>query len=365
MGSKSELKVEPVTSTKLLAQGKALFKAKELEKATEVLSQALQLRTQEYGELAIETAPYYYEYGRALLELCKATQSLLGNKGAQPPPPSEGDADDWEISWELLEASRVSYEKELAQKSTKEHKLALAEVYICLAECHREQERFPESSADFEKCLKIFEDVLEKGDRQIAYAHQEIASNCVYANQTDKARYHYECVRSVLDTRICSQYAQLQKLAESKLPEKPSGKMVKSQAKDDARIAAVNNACNGIEKFIAEIRDLTACRDQVAEQIAGLTEVSSTSGSNKENEDTLSKLASRMPSSKATSSGSGQVTIGFGESSTSNDAVPVNKLGTFGTAKTKKAPVATVVATKKRPSESSTSKPAVQKKAKV
>jgi len=218
-------------------------------------------------------------------------------------------------------------------------------------------ERFKESYQDFEKTLRIFESVLGKYDRQVAFAHQEMATNCVYSNDSGKALHHYKCVREVLDVRIVSQYEQLRNVAkDSKVPEKASGKMMKVEANDNARIKAVEKATRGIEKFVKEILELTDCRDEVVEKINALVEVSSTS--NKENEDILTKLASRAQEKAAgtsASSGSGSnghVTIGFGGSSATKEVGAVTKLGTFGSAKTEKT--ATLIQTRKRTCDSST-----------
>ena len=77
-------------------------------------------RNSKYGDLAVECAPFYFEYGRALLEISRATQSILGEKAAAAPEPAEGeDASDMEIAWEVLEAARVIYQKELSVADSK------------------------------------------------------------------------------------------------------------------------------------------------------------------------------------------------------------------------------------------------------
>eukprot|EP00954_Amorphochlora_amoebiformis_P003077 241344-Amorphochlora_amoeboformis.AAC.2 len=156
--SMSTSKPDSKSAPGLLGKGKELLKNKEYEKAVEVLGEALQMMVDIEGKVAKECAPYYFEYGQALLETSKATQALLGSKAAGEPEGENDEPSDLQIAWELFETCRVIYERQLAEEDSKkgcinvspcrlynattftwEIHLAMAEVYISLADISREE----------------------------------------------------------------------------------------------------------------------------------------------------------------------------------------------------------------------------------
>ncbi|GAB5361932.1 hypothetical protein AAMO2058_000755400 [Amorphochlora amoebiformis] len=321
----------------LLGKGKELLKNKEYEKAVEVLGEALQMMVDIEGKVAKECAPYYFEYGQALLETSKATQALLGSKAAGEPEGENDEPSDLQIAWELFETCRVIYERQLAEEDSKEIHLAMAEVYISLADISREEEKFTESYNDMGQALKIFEQRLAPDDRRIAFAHQMMAMDCVFSNQNDKAVPHYENVREVLGERIVSLYKKIGVLSsQGNLTKKANGKATRSDAQVDAKIEKIESKCVAIKKIAEEIIDIKDMRDEVNEKIASLGENPLKDAEAKNGGSNSGKTSVGFGSKGGSttmgfgsSSSAGSTTIGFGNTSSASN-VKVNSLGTFG-----------------------------------
>jgi len=355
----------------LLQQGRKSLKERQYEKACEILSQALQIKCQEKGEEDIACAPYHYEYGKALLDCTRATRNLLGAQAASNMEAEDG-SNDMEIGWEVLEVSRKIYTKALMEgANSKEHKLALAEVHISLAEYSRESEDFEESYKDFGSALDLFEGCLEKDDRQIAFAHQMMANDSIYAKKPQRAEKHFDTVRNVLAMRMVNIFNSIAEVSNKRkiLKEKNNGKAAKTPVDMaakvlDSQLKKVSDGCEEISKMLKEINELKELREEVLEQIRGLRDVPAPEKNDKKDmSNILQALASQVKDlagadgkqqSSTSSSGatsSGTTKIGFGTDTSSSGTTTIG----FGTSPASQPTQTTQVlqVTRKRPPEKS------------
>eukprot|EP00466_Bigelowiella_natans_P019126 jgi/Bigna1/127770/aug1.5_g2478 len=388
----------------LLQQGRKSLKERQYEKACEILSQALQIKCQEKGEEDIACAPYHYEYGKALLDCTRATRNLLGAQAASNMEAEDG-SNDMEIGWEVLEVSRKIYTKALMEGANskvklklikfvlskvlellnvlhnsntnlfvgkkKEHKLALAEVHISLAEYSRESEDFEESYKDFGSALDLFEGCLEKDDRQIAFAHQMMANDSIYAKKPQRAEKHFDTVRNVLAMRMVNIFNSIAEVSNKRkiLKEKNNGKAAKTPVDMaakvlDSQLKKVSDGCEEISKMLKEINELKELREEVLEQIRGLRDVPAPEKNDKKDmSNILQALASQVKDlagadgkqqSSTSSSGatsSGTTKIGFGTDTSSSGTTTIG----FGTSPASQPTQTTQVlqVTRKRPPEKS------------
>ena len=97
------------------------------------------------------------------------------------------------IAWECLEASRVIYSRLLesiqSEKKGKdaemEAKKLLSKTLLRLGDHSMEIGRFEFAVADFEKCLKLREEVFEKASREIPDVHSVLATAFLYASSEE------------------------------------------------------------------------------------------------------------------------------------------------------------------------------------
>jgi hypothetical protein len=82
-GKDSEVK-EGQTPDQLLAEAKAAEADGDLENASDLISSALKLQVQKYGELAFECVDYYIAYGEILKEIEQNNQDILGGSSEVP-----------------------------------------------------------------------------------------------------------------------------------------------------------------------------------------------------------------------------------------------------------------------------------------
>eukprot|EP01033_Poteriospumella_lacustris_P010899 gene10898-7754_t len=151
-----------------LEEAKKLMRQGEYEDAIGLFQSLLQARVEEFGELSVEAAQAYYEYGNALLiqQEENPSDNLLGGNENQPLETQEsveidetaagededdedageedkGEDDDLQIAWENLD------------------------VYIRLGDLMRLEERPGEAVTEYDKARIIREKVCQPHDREL------------------------------------------------------------------------------------------------------------------------------------------------------------------------------------------------------
>lgn len=170
-----------------LEEAKKLMRQGEYEDAIGLFQSLLQARVEEFGELSVEAAQAYYEYGNALLiqQEENPSDNLLGGNENQPLETQEsveidetaagededdedageedkGEDDDLQIAWENLDVARIILEKD----STGNERI-LSSVYIRLGDLMRLEERPGEAVTEYDKARIIREKVCQPHDREL------------------------------------------------------------------------------------------------------------------------------------------------------------------------------------------------------
>ena len=182
--------------------------------AVEALTRVLEARVGRHGELAVEVAPCYFLYGRALFLKAREEQDVFGDpvrqaaeqkalqqqaaqeaaaaivgKGkakvadagpAQPAAAAEAEEEeeeegleseeeeeenDMELAWRMIELARVLFER--AGGRTRE----VAEAYLALGELSYEREDFDTGLADFQAAIRLLEAAAPREERLLASAY--------------------------------------------------------------------------------------------------------------------------------------------------------------------------------------------------
>ena len=202
----------------LYAGAKQALAEGEYGAAVEALTRVLEARVGRHGELAVEVAPCYFLYGRALFLKAREEQDVFGDpvrqaaeqkalqqqaaqeaaaalvgKGkakvadAGPAHPAaaaaaaeaeaeeeeeegleseeEEEENDMELAWRMIELARVLFER--AGGHTRE----VAEAYLALGELSYEREDFDTGLADFQAAIRLLEAAAPREERLLASAY--------------------------------------------------------------------------------------------------------------------------------------------------------------------------------------------------
>lgn len=196
------------------------------------------------GELSLQAAEAYYEYGNALLSKEEENPSgnLLGptdesggnevvdidveeaeeDEGAKDDGAEEegeggeGDEedqpDDMQIAFENLDVARLILEKET--HPSRDMRLLLSHVYIRIGDLLRQDEQVHEALYEYEKALHIRDGLCESSDRLLCDAHFALAvthvdlSSAKSGSEEDpiehkhRALYHYRGARECLNLSL-------------------------------------------------------------------------------------------------------------------------------------------------------------------
>ncbi|KAJ3305309.1 hypothetical protein HDV03_001602 [Kappamyces sp. JEL0829] len=244
-------------AAELFAAGTQALALSNYEDAAEKLALAVEIQVNHLGQYAIEVAPTFHLYGKALLAAAVQKNSVLGEKADQvkPNPLSSEDgaassaavagedpyldndeddleddegrqlddieiplADDLELAWENLDVARLIYSK---QEST-EHLLELADVHLSLGDVSLESENFDQAVKDYETALKLKLEHAPQGYRELAEAHFKLALAFEYSELNEEAIEHVTCAMDALKKRISllgSEDGAKGKATETSLPE--------------------------------------------------------------------------------------------------------------------------------------------------
>jgi HAT1-interacting factor 1 len=141
----------------LISAGTQALALANYEEAAEKLALAVEIQVSHLGQYALEVAPSFHLYGKALLQAAIVKNSVLGEKADQVKPMEQSSsktdskivfeesdledegqdlndleepADDLELAWENLDVARLI----LSKQSEKEYILQLADVHLSLGD---------------------------------------------------------------------------------------------------------------------------------------------------------------------------------------------------------------------------------------
>lgn len=109
------------------------------------------------------------------------------------------DIPNMQLAWEMLELSKVLYNK---KPSEKKNKLMIANCHLKLGELGLEVANYSQAIGDFLECLVIRKDLLEQSDRSLAETHYQLGLAYAFDKRYENALEHYNNALEVLDSRI-------------------------------------------------------------------------------------------------------------------------------------------------------------------
>ena len=100
-----------------------------------------------------------------------------------------------DIAWEVLELSRVIYERE-------KQNIELGEVYLTLGDFAMEAEDMEQAIVDYSNCLKLWEKELNGKDRRLAEVHYSLGLSNNFLQRNKEALFHYINAKKILEEHV-------------------------------------------------------------------------------------------------------------------------------------------------------------------
>ena len=192
-----------------------------------------------YGELGMDAAESYLEYGRALLTRHQESADVFGDKdvsklaqkpveevkakkkeddaakGAEEEEDDDGEdidnedgedeeeeeeeESDVDLAWSMFDICRVIYERDGAEK----HAESLADVHGLLGDVQLEKEKFEEGAEEYKRALELFATVCRADeDRRVAELHYKMCLALQFAERPGDALAPCEAAVAIFRRRI-------------------------------------------------------------------------------------------------------------------------------------------------------------------
>ncbi|KAJ3271434.1 hypothetical protein HDV01_006640 [Terramyces sp. JEL0728] len=263
----------------LLQEGTQALALGLYDDAAEKLAIAVELQVKHLGQYALEVAPTFYLYGKALLAVGAQKNSVLGEKADQPVQEQQinnpnfsfqGDeedleddegkvldeielppADDLELAWENLDVARLIFSTQTDEKSIHQ----LAEVHLSLGDVSLESENFEQAIKDFETALGLKKEHFGGNYRELAEAHFKLALSFEYSELNEEACEQVNLAMEALHKRI-----------EDLLPSNSKGKAPLSK-EIEKEVSEIHESLADLEMKLGDLNTLID-KETEGEQIA-------------------------------------------------------------------------------------------------
>ncbi|XP_051996840.1 nuclear autoantigenic sperm protein isoform X5 [Xyrauchen texanus] len=221
---------------KLIGTGNRHLVMGDVVSAVSVFQEACATLAEKYGDTADECGEAFFLCGKALLELARMENTVLGNalEGVPEESSEEGDkpndsqiesADNLDVSddddddeaeddskdkeseeevgnlqlaWEMLEVAKVIYKR----KDDKEDQLMAAQIYLKLGEVGAESGNYSQALEDFNECLALQLKHLPSSSRLLAETHYQLGTTYGYTAQYSQAIEHFSNSIKVIESRL-------------------------------------------------------------------------------------------------------------------------------------------------------------------
>ncbi|XP_050967481.1 nuclear autoantigenic sperm protein isoform X3 [Labeo rohita] len=225
---------------KLIGTGNRHLVMGDVVAAVSVFQEACAMLAEKYGDTADECGEAFFLCGKALLELARMENTVLGNALEGVPEESseegekqndskiesadnlddddededdddedaEGETKDKEseedevgnlqLAWEMLEVAKVIYKR----KDDKEDQLMAAQIYLKLGEVGAESGNYSQALEDFKECLNLQLKHLPSHSRLLAETHYQLGTTYSYTAQYSEAIEHFSSSIKVIESRL-------------------------------------------------------------------------------------------------------------------------------------------------------------------
>lgn len=222
---------------KLIGTGKRHLVMGDVVSAVSVFQEACATLAEKYGDTADECGEAFFLCGKALLELARMENTVLGNalEGVPEESSEEGEKQDdskiesadnldddddedeededsegetkdkeseedevgnLQLAWEMLEVSKVIYKR----KESKEDQLMAAQIYLKLGEVGAESGNYSQALEDFNECLTLQLKHLPSHSRLLAETHYQLGTTYSYTAQYSQAIEHFSNSIKVIES---------------------------------------------------------------------------------------------------------------------------------------------------------------------
>jgi len=224
---------------KLIGTGNRHMVMGDVVSAVGVFQDACGMLAEKYGDTADECGEAFFLCGKALLELARMENTVLGNALEGVPEESseegekqndskfestdnldddddddddddkegEGNAEDKEsddevgnlqLAWEMLEVAKVIYKR----KEAKDDQLVTAQIFLKLGEVGAESGNYGQALDDFQECLALQLKHLLPHSRLLAETHYQLGMTFSLTNEFRLAIDHFNSSIKVIETRV-------------------------------------------------------------------------------------------------------------------------------------------------------------------
>ncbi|XP_028856829.1 nuclear autoantigenic sperm protein [Denticeps clupeoides] len=220
---------------KLIGTGKRHLVMGDAVSAVSVFQDACGMLAEKYGDTADECGEAFFLCGKALLDLARVENTVLGNalEGVPEESSEEGekqndskiesadnlddddddDDDDHEnaeekeeeeevgnlqLAWEMLEVAKVIYKR----KESQEDQLMTAQIFLKLGEVGAESGNYAQALEDFQECLVLQLKHLPPHSRLLAETHYQLGTTFSYMGQYKQSIEHFSSSIKVIESRL-------------------------------------------------------------------------------------------------------------------------------------------------------------------
>ncbi|TRY59227.1 hypothetical protein DNTS_014617, partial [Danionella cerebrum] len=224
---------------KLIGTGNRHLVMGDVVAAVSVFQEACGMLAEKYGDTADECGEAFFLCGKALLELARMENTVLGNalEGVPEESSEEGDKQDdskiesadnldgeededdsdeegdddtkdkeseedevgnLQLAWEMLEVAKVIYKR----KDGKDDQLMAAQIYLKLGEVGAESGNYSQAVEDFNECLTLQLKHLPSHSRLLAETHYQLGTTYSYTTQYSQAIEHFTNSIKVIESRL-------------------------------------------------------------------------------------------------------------------------------------------------------------------
>jgi nuclear autoantigenic sperm protein len=223
-----------------LALGKRNLLVSDIPLAITSLAKACELFNKVYDEHSVECTEAYYCYGKALLEMARLDNQVLGNgldtatdensvepeeecqknnfeedgaKSTDDPTETNDESEDegveydeeepsnLELAWEMLELAKVVCTKALESSKNSEVSHRLCDIYMLLGEISLENENYLQAVEDLSSCLATCIANESEDSRYLAETYYQLGVAQSFDMKWDEAVVNLEAAIKVLEKR--------------------------------------------------------------------------------------------------------------------------------------------------------------------
>jgi len=237
-------------------------------------------------EESMETEPDLKEGKENAESECTADEEMDGDDGEEVKNATEGndakeeseDVSNLQLAWEILELSKVIYNRE-----AKEMKLKAADAHLKLGEIGMETQQYEQALDDFQACVKIQEEYLEPESRLIAESYYQIGVACISAGKYNLALSNLRKAVSVINAKISKLYSLIEEeeKTEKSDAEKGDAEKMDPEESDACTITDLQKEIDDLKKILPEILlkiEDTEEEDGIKDQVKQMVKESSIKG---------------------------------------------------------------------------------------